>query len=321
MCNTFLRMENIHKRYRLQGGFFSLGNAEVHALCGVNLDVYKGETLGLVGESGCGKSTLARVLLRLEEPSEGTFYLEGKDIRQYYGKEKLSFSKIMQMVFQDPFSSLNPKRTVAAAIAEPLVIHGVDSGTRKKKVEELLGLVGLLPEHGGRYPHELSGGQRQRVAIARALALSPQCLVCDEAVSALDVSVQAQILNLLSRLQEKLGLTSLFISHDLSVVAYMSDRVAIMYLGRIVELAAARDIYNTPLHPYTKALLQAIPVPDPLMKSMGHSSHGSLPGNIALPKGCSFYPRCPQAQEVCLKVFPETKTLHGNRSVACHLYG
>ena len=292
----------------------------MRALSGVTLGVPKGETLGLVGESGCGKSTLARLLLRLEQPSSGQITVAGQDIRQAPREFLRGYPSLVQMIFQDPFSSLNPRKTIGSTITEPLVIHGMPRTQRAARLTELLDRVGLRPELASRYPHEFSGGQRQRVAIARALALNPRCVVCDEPVSALDVSIQAQVLNLLGELQRDFGLTYVFISHDLAVVGYVSDSVAVMYLGQLMELASTDTLFATPLHPYTKALLKAVPVPDPTHGGLALRLKGDPPSPINPPTGCPFHPRCPDAMPVCSTTLPAWQQTQPNHWTACHLY-
>jgi len=312
-----LHVKNLSKRYRTSGGLLGIRTGAVHALTDVNLTLNKGETLGLVGESGCGKTTLAKCIMGLEKPSSGSIIFKGKLLEQWNSK---SLRRNMQLIFQDPYSSLNPRQRVGKAIREMLDIHNL--GTRKQKnqkVCELLDLVGLSPEHADRYPHEFSGGQRQRIAVARALALDPELVVCDEPVSALDVSVQAQVLGLLETLQKSLELTYIFISHDLSVVDHISDRVAVMYLGRIVELAATDSLFTSPQHPYTKALLSAVLPPNPHKKSERIPLKGDLPSPTAPPQGCPFHPRCPEAIAKCCVQLPPLKKNGTSELVSCWL--
>jgi peptide/nickel transport system ATP-binding protein/oligopeptide transport system ATP-binding protein len=295
---------------------------EVRAVDGVSFDVPRGETLGLVGESGCGKSTLARLVLRLLEPTSGSVRFEGGEIAHIKGAELKAMRREMQMVFQDPYSSLNPRKSVGSIIAEPFAIHGLKrgEGERKRAVQELMDLVGLNPEHYNRYPHEFSGGQRQRIGVARALALRPKLIVADEPVSALDVSIQAQILNLLSQLQRELGLTLIFIAHDLSVVRHMCDRVAVMYLGKIVELASGDELYAHPRMPYTGALMSAVPVADPRLAAEKKRQvlGGDVPSPANPPPACRFHTRCWKAEETCRTVEPELEPKAGGNLAACH---
>jgi oligopeptide/dipeptide ABC transporter ATP-binding protein len=297
--------------------------AAVKAVDGVSLTIGEGETVGLVGESGCGKTTFGRAILRLEEPTSGEIYFEGQSILDYDKKKMQALRKKMQIIFQDPFSSLNPRKTVAHIIGEPLLVHGMRSRTKRdERVLELLTVVGLRKEHMRRYPHQFSGGQRQRIGVARALALNPKLIVCDEAVSALDVSIQAQVINLLKDLQNDFGLTYLFISHDLSVVEHVSDRVAVMYLGKIVEFAPSKALYKKPIHPYTKALLSAVPLPDPALKRNTRIIlKGDVPSPIDPPPGCSFHPRCLYAKETCSRSEPELKETDNDHLAACFFAG
>ncbi len=324
MTEPILRVENLVKNFPISGGLFGRVVDQVHAVDGVSFDLAAGETLGLVGESGCGKSTTGRCILRLIEPTAGEVWFEGKSVTRA-GKEELrALARDMQIIFQDPYASLNPRMTVGAIIGEALIIHKLAKTTREyqERIVELLETVGLAADHMRRYPHEFSGGQRQRIGIARALAVSPKLIVCDEAVSALDVSIQAQVINLLEDLQTKFNLTYLFIAHDLSVVEHISDRVAVMYLGRIVEIASARDLYTNPLHPYTEALLSAVPIPDPQIKRKRITLQGDVPSPIKPPSGCHFHTRCPIAQfPLCSSEAPLLKQSSDGHWVACHLRG
>ena len=304
--NSLLKVENITKQFPIYGGLFSKQIAAVKAVQDVSFEINKGETLGLVGESGCGKSTLGRSLIRLIEPSSGKIFFKNKEITHANGNDLRDLRKKMQVIFQDPYASLNPRMTIGSILEEPLIIHNLypNQKDRLERVRELINLVGLRPEHLSRYPHEFSGGQRQRVGIARALAVNPELIICDEPVSALDVSIQAQVINLLMELQQKLGLTYIFIAHDLKVVEHVSHRVAVMYLGKIVEIGTADELYRNPQHPYTKALLSAIPVPDPKPRPERIILMGDVPSPMNPPSGCQFHPRCPLADANCAKQTP-----------------
>lgn len=319
MSEVLLKVENIVKHFPIYGGLFSRQVAAVKAVSGVSFSLNKGETLGLVGESGCGKSTLGRCLIRLLDSTEGKITFSGRDITHLKGEELRELRRKMQIIFQDPYASLNPRMTIGNILEEPLIIHNLYNSDkdRKDRIHELINLVGLRPEHLSRYPHEFSGGQRQRVGIARALAVKPELIICDEPVSALDVSIQAQVINLLMELQQKLGLTYIFIAHDLKVVEHVSTQVAVMYLGKIVEMAPAEELYLNPKHPYTKALLSAIPTPDPKPRPGRIILKGDVPSPINPPPGCYFNPRCPIASEECVKNSPKLEFVKENHSVSC----
>jgi peptide/nickel transport system ATP-binding protein len=318
-----IRLTGVKKHFPLTRGIiFQKRIGQVHAVDGVDLEIYPGETLGLVGETGCGKSTLARLVMRLYELTEGTIIFDGQDISHLKGRELRALRRNMQMIFQDPYASLNPRKTVGAIIGEPFRLHGIVPRHKiRDEVKQLMELVGLNPEHYNRYPHAFSGGQRQRIGFARALALRPKLIVADEPVSALDVSIQAQILNLLEDLQEEFNLTYLFIAHDLSVVKYVSDRVAVMYLGKIVEMAPGDTLYLNPKHPYTGALMSAVPIADPDLAAQKKRIilEGDVPSPINPPSGCRFHPRCPRAQlPICAEQEPELLPHHPGQVAACH---
>ena len=321
-----LEVKNLVKRFPIKGGLLQRTVDHVHAVDGVSFDLAAGETLGVVGESGCGKSTTGRCILRLIEPTSGEIWFEGRNVTAMGRSELRGLARDMQIIFQDPFASLNPRMTVGSIVGEGLVIHGLASSRREieERVAQLLGTVGLNADHMRRYPHEFSGGQRQRIGIARALAVNPKLIVCDEAVSALDVSIQAQVINLLEDLQQQFHLTYIFIAHDLSVVEHTSDRVAVMYLGRVVEIAPANKLYTNPLHPYTEALLSAVPIPDPQVERSRKRImlQGDVPSPIHPPPGCHFHTRCPIAKKgLCDAQRPELRQHSDGHWAACHLRG
>jgi oligopeptide transport system ATP-binding protein len=320
---TLLRVENLTKYFPVTRGIiFQKEVGAVQAVDDISFEIKKGETFGLVGESGCGKSTTGRAILQLHKPTAGKVYFEDTDLTTASPAVLRKMRRNMQIIFQDPYASLNPRMTVGSIIAEPLEIHNIGTAKeRRERVQELLKLVGLNPYFVNRYPHEFSGGQRQRIGVARALALQPEFIVCDEPISALDVSIQAQVVNLLEELQDEFGLTYLFIAHDLSMVRHISDRVAVMYLGKLVELADRNDLYEDPLHPYAKALLSAVPVPDPVLEEKRRRIilEGDVPSPINPPSGCRFHPRCPIAEDVCSQAVPEWREAKPGHWVACHL--
>ena len=317
---ALLEVQGLKKHFEIRKGLFGRVSGHVKAVDGVDLTLDAGETLGLVGESGCGKTTAGRTILRLLEPTAGVARFEGRDIFQMPSQELRLLRRQMQIIFQDPYSSLNPRVNVERIIGEALQVHGILKGDAlKDRVVELVEKVGLLPSHLGRFPHEFSGGQRQRIGIARALALNPKFIVCDEAVSALDVSIQAQVINLLEELQEELGLAYLFIAHDLAVVKHISDRIAVMYLGRVVERADRDALFADPRPPYTQALLSAIPVPKPRREKKRIILQGDVPNPINPPSGCHFHPRCPYATDKCKSEAPPTVEISPGHSAACHL--
>ncbi len=317
-----LRVENLKKYFPIRRGVFQRHVGDVKAVDGVSFDVYRGETLGLVGESGCGKTTTGRTIIRIYEPTDGHVFFKGQDLAALTGNEMREMRRSMQMIFQDPYASLNPRMSVLRIVGEPLeVFHVGTKAERKDRVAELLELVGLNPDFMTRYPHEFSGGQRQRIGLARALALQPDLIICDEPISALDVSIQAQVVNLLEELQDKLGLTYIFIAHDLSMVRHISNRVAVMYLGKIVELTERDTLYSNPLHPYTEALLSAVPVPDPVIEETRQRIilEGDLPSPANPPKGCNFNTRCPKVMDICREEEPPFVEVEPGHYCACHL--
>src|SRR2546422_3092746 len=318
--DPLVEVRSLKKYFPIRKGLLQREVGHVHAVDDVTFGVREGETLGLVGESGCGKSTLGRTIVRLLEPTEGQVLFQGKDISKIGTRSLRPLRREMQMIFQDPYASLNPRKRVGSIIGTPLKIHGVDTSDRRKRVQELLEKVGLSPEHYNRFPHEFSGGQRQRIGVARALALNPKLVVADEPVSALDVSIQSQMLNLLDDLQNELQLTYLFIAHDLGVVRHVSDRIAVMYLGKIVELSPADELYTRPIMPYTEALLSAVPIPDPDLAEKRERIvlQGDAPSPIHPPSGCRFHPRCRYATEICQQVEPPLVDYGNNHLAACH---
>ena len=319
---AILRVENLVKHFPIRKGLLKRTVGVVHAVDGVDLEVRRGETLGLVGESGCGKSTLARTVLKLIEPTSGTIVVNGRDITRFKRKQMRPIRRELQIVFQDPYASLNPRMTVRNIVGEPLKIHGLasDRSERNNRVAELLRTVGLSPEHANRFPHEFSGGQRQRIGVARALALNPQLLILDEPVSALDVSIRAQVVNLLESLQGEFGLSYLFVAHDLSIVRHVSDRVAVMYLGKIVEIGTRDQVYERPTHPYTQALLSAVPIESPQQRGKRQRIvlEGDVPSPVDPPSGCHFRTRCWKAQEICAEVEPLLENRGFDHPSACH---
>ncbi len=320
-ADILVKIRNLKKYFPIRKGLFSTTIGYVKAVDKVSFEIRTGETLGLVGESGCGKTTIGRCILRLIEPSEGEINFEGKEITGLKRSEMRSLRRQMQIIFQDPYSSLNPRITVGGMLEEALKVHKLAFGDGlKKRIAELLEIVGLAPAHALRYPHEFSGGQRQRIGIARALAVNPSFIVCDEPVSALDVSIQAQIINLLQELQRELNLTYLFIAHDLSVVKHISSRVAVMYLGKIVELTESKKLYTNPRHPYTRALLSSVPVPDPNHKRERIILMGDVPSPANPPSGCHFHPRCPIADQVCKEKIPRLSQIEDDHYVSCLKY-
>lgn len=321
MTTALLQVENLKKHFPITEGLIRREVGHVKAVDGLTFSVNKGETLGIVGESGCGKSTTGRLILRLIEPTEGKVVFDGKEITNLSTNELRKIRREMQMVFQDPFASLNPRHTVEKILEEPLIVHGIgDSKERKKMVKEMLEVVGLSSYHAKRYPHQFSGGQRQRIGIARALMTRPKMIIADEPVSALDVSIQSQVLNLLEDLQKEFDLTYLFIAHDLGVVRHISDRVAVMYLGRMVEMADSENLYAKRYHPYTQALLSAVPIPDPDYVKEEKILTGDIPSPSNPPAGCTFHTRCSDCMDICKTVVPEFREIDPGHYVACHLY-
>ena len=321
MTEVLLKVDGLKKYFPITGGILGKQTGAVKAVDDISFWVNKGETLGLVGESGCGKSTTGRMLMRLIDPTEGQVVFEGKDLVTFSDNDMRKARKDMQMVFQDPFASLNPRHTVEKILEEPLIVHGIGTKKeRKQKVKEMLEVVGLSSYHAKRYPHQFSGGQRQRIGIARALMTRPKLIIADEPVSALDVSIQSQVLNLLEDLQEEFQLTYIFIAHDLGVVRHISDRVGVMYLGRLVEITEADKLYEKPLHPYTRALLSAVPIPDPDVKREQELLTGDIPSPANPPQGCAFHTRCKECMDICKTDRPVLKEIEPGHFAACHLY-
>jgi len=318
--SVLVEIRDLRKHFSVGGDFFTGRRGVVKAVDGVNLEIMRGETLGLVGESGCGKTTLGRLVMRLEEPTGGRVLFHDEDIIQYRGSALKKFRRKVQLIFQDPYMSLNPRKSAGSIVGEPFLIHGIAKGKEKEeKTAALMEIVGLTREQMTRYPHEFSGGQRQRIGVARAIALNPELVIADEPVSALDVSIQAQILNLLKDLQADFNLTYLFISHDLSVIGHMSDRIAVMYLGKIVELTSKENLFDKTYHPYTEALLSAVPVPDPSIHKSRILLKGDIPSPVNPPSGCTFHPRCPYRMDICETVEPEFVEKRSGHYAACHL--
>lgn len=321
MTAKIIEVKDLVKYFPIKGGVFQKTIADVKAVDGVTFHIEKGETFGLVGESGCGKTTVGRCVLKLIEPTAGKVIFKGIDITNMKEKELRKLRPKMQIIFQDPYGSLNPRLTIKDIVGEAMVYHNIiNSKDLEKRVKELLDMVGLSPEHINRYPHEFSGGQRQRICIARALSTEPDLIVCDEAVSALDVSIQSQILKLLENIQQRLGVAYLFISHALNVVKYISHRIGVMYLGKMVELAESEELYSNPSHPYTKALISAVPIPNPKVKRQKIVLKGDVPSPINPPQGCRFVTRCPYAMKICGEIEPQLKEISSGHIVACHLY-
>ena len=320
---VILEVKDLKKYFPIKGGFFKRTVGHVKAVENISFTLHEGETLGLVGESGCGKSTTGRAILRLHEPTDGQIVFDGTDVRALNRAQMKEMRRDMQIIFQDPYSSLNPRMNVGQLVGDSLLEHGLYKRGKdfNERVKNVVEMCGLQEYHLNRYPHQFSGGQRQRIGIARALALDPKFVVCDEPVSALDVSIQSQVINLMMDLREKMGLSYLFISHDLSVVKHISDRIGVMYLGSMVELASRDDLYKNPLHPYTQALLSAIPMPDPRKKSETILLKGDIPSNVNPPSGCKFHTRCPIAQQICKEEVPEFKDHGGGHMCACHMVG
>lgn len=320
MSNVLLKVEDLKKYFPIRTGLFSRKTGDVKAVDGISFEVFEGETLGIVGESGCGKSTTGRVIMRLHEATDGRVTFDGVELNSLSNDEMRKVRREIQMVFQDPYASLNPRHSIGKILEEPLIVHGIGTAAeRKKKVIEFLEVVGLSAYHAKRYPHQFSGGQRQRIGIARALMTNPKLIIADEPVSALDVSIQAQVLNLMKRLQEDLKLTYIFIAHDLGVVRHISDRVGVMYLGKMVELSNSEELYENPLHPYTQALLSAVPVPDPSFERDQILLKGDIPSPADPPTGCTFHTRCPLAIELCKQQVPQFLEVKSGHYVACHL--